>query len=65
MFAYVLCDLLGSGQFGTVYKGVLGRGEGGGEVQVAVKTLKEGSIRGGGQGQVPPGGSHHGTVQTP
>ena len=38
-----LCDLLGSGQFGTVYKGVLGSGEGGGEVEVAVKTLKEGS----------------------
>ena len=42
MFAYVLCDLLGSGQFGTVYKGVLGSGEGGGEVEVAVKTLKSG-----------------------
>ena len=40
---YVLCDLLGSGQCGTVYKGVLGSGEGGGEVEVAVKTLKEGS----------------------
>ena len=38
-----LGDLLGSGQFGTVYKGVLGSGEGGGEVEVAVKTLKEGS----------------------
>ena len=35
--------MLGSGQFGTVYKGVLGNGEGGGEVEVAVKTLKEGS----------------------
>ena len=35
--------MLGSGQFGTVYKGVLGSGEGGGEVEVAVKTLKEGS----------------------
>ena len=33
--------MLGSGQFGTVYKGVLGSG--GGEVEVAVKTLKEGS----------------------
>ena len=32
----MLCDLLGSGQFGTVYKGVLGSGEGGGEVEVAV-----------------------------
>ena len=32
--------MLGSGQFGTVYKGVLGNGEGG---EVAVKTLKEGS----------------------
>ena len=40
---YRLCGLLGSGQFGTVYKGVLGSGEGGGEVEVAVKTLKEGS----------------------
>ena len=35
--------MLGSGQFGTVYKGVLGSGEGGGKVEVAVKTLKEGS----------------------
>ena len=35
--------MLGSGQFGTVYKGVLGSGGGGGEVEVAVKTLKEGS----------------------
>ena len=25
----------------------------------------QGRVRGGGQGQVPPGGSHHGTVQTP
>ena len=25
----------------------------------------QGRFRGGGQGQVPPGGSHHGTVQTP
>ena len=32
--------MLGSGQFGTVYKGVLGSGD---EVEVAVKTLKEGS----------------------
>ena len=42
----ILCrlgDLLGPGQFGTVYKGVLANGEGGGEVEVAVKTLKEGS----------------------
>ena len=38
-----LGDLLGSGQFGTVYKGVLGSG--GGEVEVAVKTLKEGEDR--------------------
>ena len=35
--------MLGSGQFGAVYKGVLGNSEGGGEVEVAVKTLKEGS----------------------
>ena len=40
---FSLGGLLGSGQFGTVYKGVLGSGEGGGEVEVAVKTLKEGS----------------------
>ena len=33
--------MLGSGQFGTVYKGVLESG--GNEVEVAVKTLKEGS----------------------
>ena len=42
----ILCrlgDFLGSGQFGTVCKGVLANGEGGGEVEVAVKTLKEGS----------------------
>ena len=32
--------MLGSGQFGTVYKGVLGSGD---EFEVAVKTLKEGS----------------------
>ena len=38
---FSLGGLLGSGQFGTVYKGVLGSG--GGEVEVAVKTLKEGS----------------------
>ena len=36
-----LGDLLGSGQFGMVYKGVLQSA--GGEVEVAVKTLKEGS----------------------
>ena len=36
-----LGDLLGSGQFGTVYKGALKSGNG--EVEVAVKTLKEGS----------------------
>ena len=36
-----LGDLLGSGQFGMVYKGVLQST--GGEVEVAVKTLKEGS----------------------
>ncbi len=34
--------MLGSGQFGTVYKGVLESPEKG-EVDVAVKTLKEGS----------------------
>ncbi len=39
-----LGDRLGSGQFGVVYKGVLECGEGEGEkVEVAVKTLKEGS----------------------
>ncbi len=37
-----LSGLLGSGQFGTVYKGVLESPEKG-EVDVAVKTLKEGS----------------------
>ena len=36
-----LRDLLGSGQFGMVYRGVLQSA--GGEVEVAVKTLKEGS----------------------
>ena len=41
MYENRLCNFLGSGQFGTVYKGVLGSG--GGEVEVAVKTLKEGS----------------------
>ena len=40
-FIYRLGDLLGSGQFGMVYKGVLQSA--GGEVEVAVKTLKEGS----------------------
>ena len=40
---FSLGGLLGSGQFGMVYKGVLGSSEGGGEVEVAVKTLKEGS----------------------
>ena len=34
--------MLGSGQFGVVYRGVLVNGEGE-EVEVAVKTLKEGS----------------------
>ena len=34
--------MLGSGQFGVVYKGILTSGEGE-EVEVAVKTLKEGS----------------------
>ena len=40
-----LSDRLGSGQFGVVYKGVLEtvEGEEGGRVEVAVKTLKEGS----------------------
>ena len=37
-----LGDLLGSGQFGVVYKGVLQSPELG-EVDVAVKTLREGS----------------------
>ncbi len=37
-----LGDFLGSGQFGTVYRGVLTSGDGD-EVEVAVKTLKEGS----------------------
>ncbi len=41
---YRLGSKLGSGQFGVVYKGVLECGEGeGGKVEVAVKTLKEGS----------------------
>ena len=35
-------DLLGTGEFGLVYKGVLDSGADG-EVEVAVKTLKEGS----------------------
>ena len=39
---YRLGDRLGSGQFGVVYKGVLQSPELG-EVDVAVKTLKEGS----------------------
>ena len=43
LFLCRLGDKIGSGQFGTVYKGVLKSGEGGGEVEVAVKTLKEGS----------------------
>ena len=60
-----LCDLLGSGQFGTVYKGVLGNGEDGGEVEVAVKTLKEGSGEEDRVKFLHGGGSHHGTVQTP
>ncbi len=34
--------MLGSGQFGMVYKGALTSSDGG-EVEVAVKTLKEGS----------------------
>ena len=40
-----LSDRLGSGQFGVVYKGVMKSVEGGEEeeVDVAVKTLKEGS----------------------
>jgi serine/threonine protein kinase len=38
---YRLGDLLGSGQFGMVYKGVMDCGSG--EMDVAVKTLKEGS----------------------
>ena len=40
-YLHRLGDLLGSGQFGLVYKGVMEAG--GGEVEVAVKTLKEGS----------------------
>ena len=39
IFVHRFGDILGSGQFGTVYKGVLDSG--GGEVEVAVKTLKE------------------------
>ena len=39
---YRLSNVLGSGQFGVVYRGVLVNGEGE-EVEVAVKTLKEGS----------------------
>ncbi len=35
-------EQIGSGQFGRVYKGVW-QSPGGGEVEVAVKTLKEGS----------------------
>ncbi len=42
IFIYRLGDFLGSGQFGMVYRGIL-RHFGGGEVEVAVKTLKEGS----------------------
>ena len=41
-YYYRLGDLLGSGQFGMVYKGVLDSVDKG-EVEVAVKTLKEGS----------------------
>ena len=42
MSAFIrLGDQLGSGQFGVVHKGVLQSPEG--EVDVAVKTLKEGS----------------------
>ena len=39
---------------------VTSRGRGGGGSEDS-----QGRVRGGGQGQVPPGGSHHGTVQTP
>ena len=39
---YRLSSVLGSGQFGVVYRGALVNGEGE-EVEVAVKTLKEGS----------------------
>ncbi len=49
MITYLLCrlgDVLGSGQFGVVYKGVLECGGGDGVVEVAVKTLKEGSREG-------------------
>ena len=41
---YRLGDYLGSGQFGTVYKGVW-KSQTRGEVQVAVKTLNEGSTK--------------------
>ena len=44
---------LGSGQFGVVYKGEW-QSPSRGEVEVAVKTLKEARVRGGGQGEVPP-----------
>ena len=44
MFSIVrLQTELGSGQFGVVYKGVLVSAEGEEGVEVAVKTLKEGS----------------------
>ena len=38
-----LTDLLGSGQFGTVHKGVWVDPNGGEKLEVAVMTLKEGS----------------------
>ena len=42
LHSHRLGSVLGSGQFGVVYNGVLKNGEGE-EVEVAVKTLKEGS----------------------
>ena len=41
LICYRVNEEIGSGQFGTVYKGVWLSGEG--EVEVAVKTLKKGS----------------------
>ena len=43
MFFHRITEHLGSGQFGTVNKGVWQRGGEGGEVEVAVKMLQEGT----------------------